>query len=53
MSEGLLAKLKVEHGLLEHLPSRVKRNVAYTKPARAPEQSSLLSNALDNKLGNE
>ncbi|WP_283745409.1 hypothetical protein [Sideroxydans sp. CL21] len=53
MSEGLLAKLKVEQGLPEQLPSRVKRNATYTKPARPPEQSSLLSNALDNKFWNE
>ena len=43
----------VDQGVLEPLPNRAKRNMAYTKPARAPEQSNLLSNALDNKLGDE
>ena len=53
MSEGLLAKLEVEQGLPEQLSNGTKRNMAYTKPARAPEQSNLLSNAPDNKLGSE
>ena len=48
-----MLKAWVDQGVLEPLPNRAKRNMAYTKPARAPEQSNLLSNALDNKLGNE
>ena len=40
----------VEQGLLVVLPGRGKRNTAYTKPARPPEQTSLLSDALENKL---
>ena len=39
----------VEQGLLVVLPGRGKRNTAYTKPARPPEQTSLLSDALENK----
>lgn len=33
----------VDQGLLVALPGRGKRNTAYTKPARPPEQASLLS----------
>ncbi len=40
----------VEQGLLVVLPGRGKRNTAYTKPARPPEQASLLSIGPDNKL---
>ncbi len=40
----------VDQGLLVALPGRGKRNTAYTKPARAPEQASLLSMGPDNKL---
>lgn len=39
----------VEQGLLVVLPGRGKRNTAYTKPARPLEQTSLLSDALENK----
>lgn len=38
----------VEQGLLEPLPDRGKRNMAYTKPARAGEQQSLLSELEEN-----
>lgn len=38
----------VEQGLLEPLPDRGKRNMAYTKPAQAGEQPSLLSGLGDN-----
>ena len=41
-----------EQGLLVALPDRAKRNMAYTKPARAGEQPSLLSGLEDNNLGN-
>ena len=37
-----------EQGLLMALPDRGKRNMAYTKPARAGEQPSLLSDLEDN-----
>lgn len=37
-----------EQGLLEALPDRGKRNMAYVKPAQAGEQSSLLSGLDDN-----
>lgn len=43
----------VDQGILEPLPNRAKRNMAYTKPARVPEQSDLLSDALDNKFESE
>jgi ATP-dependent DNA helicase RecG len=39
-----------EQGLLEALPGRGKRNMAYTKPAQAREQPGLLSEAPENKL---
>lgn len=42
-----------EQGLLEALPGRGKRNMAYTKPAQAREQSSLLSGVSDNKSGDK
>lgn len=42
----------VDQGVLEPLPNRAKRNMAYAKPAQPVEQPSLLSNALDNKLEN-
>lgn len=45
-------KAWVEQGLLDPLTDRGKRNMAYVKPARAAEQLSLLSEALDNKLSN-
>ncbi len=48
-----MLKAWVDQGVLEPLPNRAKRNMAYTKPARVPEQSNLLSNGLDNKLENE
>lgn len=48
-----MLKAWVDQGVLEPLPNRAKRNMAYTKPARVPEQSNLLSNTLDNKLGNQ
>ena len=38
----------VEQGFLEPLPDRGKRNMAYTKPARAGEQQSLLSELEEN-----
>lgn len=38
----------VEQGLLEPLPDRGKRNMAYTKPAQAGEQQSLLSELEEN-----
>jgi len=37
-----------EQGLLEALPGRGKRNMAYTKPAQAREASDLLSGLKDN-----
>ncbi len=40
----------VEQGVLEPLPNRAKRNMAYAKPAHPAEQLDLLSNGLDNKL---
>lgn len=40
----------VVQGVLEPLPDRGKRNMAYTKPAQAGEQSSLLS-GLENNNG--
>jgi len=43
----------VDQGVLEPLPNRAKRNMAYAKPAQPVEQASLLSNALDNKLEND
>jgi ATP-dependent DNA helicase RecG len=45
-----MLKVWVEQGVLEPLPNRAKRNMAYTKPAQPIMQPSLLSNALDNKL---
>lgn len=45
-----MLKAWVEQGVLAQLPDRAKRNMAYTKPAQAGEQPSLLSTALDNKL---
>lgn len=48
-----MLKAWVEQGVLEPLPNRAKRNMAYSKPARAPEQSNLLSNSPDNKLENQ
>ena len=38
----------VEQGLLEPLPDRGKRNMAYTKPSQAGEQPSLLSGLEEN-----
>lgn len=38
----------VEQGLLEPLPGRGKRNMAYTKPSQAGEQPSLLSGLEEN-----
>ncbi len=43
----------VDQGVLEPLPNRAKRNMAYTKPAQPLEQQSLLSSALDNKPRND
>ena len=40
----------VAQGLLEPLPDRAKRNMAYSKPEQPTNQASLLSNAKDNKL---
>ena len=40
----------VEQGVLEPLPNRAKRNMAYAKPAHPAEQLDLLSKGLDNKL---
>ncbi|MFA6920813.1 MAG: ATP-binding protein [Gallionella sp.] len=40
----------VEQGVLEPLPNRAKRNMAYAKPAHPADQPDLLSNGLDNKL---
>lgn len=39
----------VDQGVLEPLPNRAKRNMAYTKPTQPVEQQNLLSSALDNK----
>jgi ATP-dependent DNA helicase RecG len=39
----------VEQGVLETLPGRGKRNTAYNKPARPLGQTSLLSEAVENK----
>ncbi|MDT8444483.1 MAG: ATP-binding protein [Desulfuromonadales bacterium] len=39
----------VDQNLLEQLPDRVKRNMAYCKPVQNREQLSLLSDELDNK----
>lgn len=39
----------VDQGVLEPLPNRAKRNMAYTKPTQPVEPQSLLSSALDNK----
>lgn len=38
----------VGQGVLEALPDRGKRNMAYTKPAQGGEQPSLLSELADN-----
>jgi len=38
----------VEQGLLEPLPDRGKRNMAYTRPSQAGEQPSLLSGLEEN-----
>ena len=40
-----------EQGLLEALPGRGKRNMAYAKPTQAEEQPSLLSGLSDNNPG--
>ena len=40
-----------EQGLLEALPGRGKRNMAYAKPTQAGEQPSLLSGLSDNNPG--
>jgi ATP-dependent DNA helicase RecG len=48
-----MLKVWVDQGILEPLPNRAKRNMAYSKPTRTSEQPSLLSNALDNKLENQ
>lgn len=45
-----MLKAWVDQGVLEPLPNRAKRNMAYAKPTRTLEQYGLLSNALDNKL---
>ena len=50
LAASKMLKAWVDRGLLEPLPNRAKRNMAYAKPARSAEQPSLLSNALDNKL---
>lgn len=42
----------VTQGVLEPLPNRAKRNMAYTKPTQPVEQADLLSGALDNKPEN-
>lgn len=42
----------VEQGLLEPLPDRGKRNMAYTKPSQAGEQPSLLSGLEENNGDN-
>lgn len=41
-----------EQGLLEALPGRGKRNMAYSKPSQADANLSLLSESEDNKSGN-
>ena len=41
----------VDQGVLEALPDRGKRNMAYTKPAQGGEQQSLLSDLADNNNG--
>lgn len=38
----------VEQGLLEPLPDRGKRNMAYAKPSQAGEQPGLLSGLEEN-----
>lgn len=38
-----------EQGLLVPLPNRAKKNMAYTKPAKADEQPTLFSDLKDNK----
>ncbi|MDR3425747.1 MAG: ATP-binding protein [Alphaproteobacteria bacterium] len=47
-----LLRIWVEQGLLEPLPGRAKRNMAYIKTGRSVEQVELLSGVLDNKLRN-
>lgn len=49
LAASKMLKAWVDQRVLEPLPNRAKRNMAYAKPARATEQSDLLSNALDNK----
>ena len=43
-----MLKAWVDHGLLEPLPDRGKRNMADVKPAQAPTQDSLLSQLAEN-----
>lgn len=48
-----MLKAWVDQGVLAQVPDRAKRNMAYVKPQQPVEQGSLLSEALDNKTGND
>lgn len=43
LTASRMLKAWVDQGVLEPLPNRAKRNMAYTKPAQPAEQQSLLS----------
>jgi ATP-dependent DNA helicase RecG len=41
-----------DQGLLIQMPTRGKKNMAYTKPSHSQEPADLLSGGEDNKIGN-